>query len=152
VTMLGRARLRLAALDCWRMVDRSQVVSSYLPLVTTYMIDGWAALGDPTRRTIFGQLAAAPSAVGELANTLPVSRPAVSQHLKILKTAGLVIDDRAGARRIYRVNQSGLRQMRAELDAFWNDTLTAYKRAVEQPDPTSNEHTNHVHHPPGENR
>ncbi|MEP7178923.1 MAG: metalloregulator ArsR/SmtB family transcription factor, partial [Pseudonocardiales bacterium] len=61
------------------------------------MLDGWAALGDPTRRTIFARLAAAPSAVGELANALPVSRPAVSQHLKILKTAGLVIDDRAGA-------------------------------------------------------
>ena len=116
------------------------------------MLDGWAALGDPTRRTIFARLATAPSAVGELANTLPVSRPAVSQHLKILKTAGLVIDDRAGSRRIYRVNQSGLRQMRAELDTFWNDTLTAYKRAVEQPDPISNEHTNHAHQPPGENR
>jgi DNA-binding transcriptional ArsR family regulator len=104
--------------------------------VTTYLLDGWAALGDPTRRTIFARLAATPSAVGELANTLPVSRPAVSQHLKILKNAGLVIDDRAGSRRIYRVNQSGLRQMRAELDTFWNDTLTAYKHAVEQPDPT----------------
>jgi DNA-binding transcriptional ArsR family regulator len=87
-----------------------------------------------------------------VADTLPVSRPAVSQHLKILKTAGLVIDDAAGSRRIYRVNQSGLRQMRAELDTFWNDTLAAYKRAVEQPDPTSNEHTTHVHPPPGENR
>jgi DNA-binding transcriptional ArsR family regulator len=101
------------------------------------MLDSWAALGDPTRRTIFARLAATPSAVGELADTLPVSRPAVSQHLKILKTAGLVIDDRAGSRRIYRVNQSGLHQMRAELDTYWNDTLAAYKRAVEQPDPTS---------------
>jgi DNA-binding transcriptional ArsR family regulator len=140
------------ALDSWRMVDRSQVVSRYLPLVATYMLDGWAALGDPTRRTIFARLAAAPSAVGELANTLPVSRPAVSQHLKILKTAGLVIDEAAGSRRIYRVNQSGLRQMRAELDTFWNDTLAAYKRAVEQPGPTSNEHTNHLYPPPGEKR
>ena len=65
---------------------------------------------------------------------MPVSRPAVSQHLKILKNAGLVMDERAGARRIYRVNESGLRQMRAELDTFWNDTLAAYKRAVEEPD------------------
>jgi DNA-binding transcriptional ArsR family regulator len=72
--------------------------------------------------------------VGELADTLPVSRPAVSQHLKILKNAGLVIDERAGARRIYRVDQSGLRQMRTELDTFWNDTLVAYKHLVEQPD------------------
>jgi len=134
------------------MVDKPKVVSRCLPLVTTYMLDGWAALGDPTRRTIFARLAAAPSAVGELADDLPVSRPAVSQHLKILKTAGLVIDDRAGSRRIYRVNQSGLRQMRAELDTYWNDTLTAYKRAVEQPDPTSNEHSNYVHPPQGEKR
>jgi DNA-binding transcriptional ArsR family regulator len=99
-------------------------------------MDGWAALGDPTRRAIFARLAAAPSAVGELADSLPVSRPAVSQHLKVLKTAGLVFDERAGARRIYRVDQSGLRQMRAELDTFWNDTLTAYKRIVEAPQPT----------------
>jgi DNA-binding transcriptional ArsR family regulator len=116
------------------------------------MLDGWAALGDPTRRTIFARLAATPSAVGELANTLPVSRPAVSQHLKILKTAGLVIDDRAGSRRIYRVNRSGLHKMRTELDTFWNDTLSAYKQAVEEPDPTSNEPTTRVHPPPGENR
>jgi DNA-binding transcriptional ArsR family regulator len=72
--------------------------------------------------------------VGQLADTLPVSRPAVSQHLKVLKTAGLVVDERAGSRRIYRVDQAGLSQLRAELDAFWNDTLTAYKRVVEQPD------------------
>ena len=92
-------------------------------------------MGDPTRRTIFARLAAAPSAVGELADTLPVSRPAVSQHLKVLKAAGLVVDERAGARRIYRVDQSGLQQMRHELESFWNDTLAAYKRAVEQQDP-----------------
>jgi DNA-binding transcriptional ArsR family regulator len=83
--------------------------------------------------------------VGELAEALPVSRPAVSQHLKVLKTAGLVIDERAGARRIYRVDQSGLGRMRAQLDSFWNDTLAAYKRAVEQPTPADSQH------PPGEN-
>jgi DNA-binding transcriptional ArsR family regulator len=104
--------------------------------VNTYVLDGWAALGDPTRRTIFARLAAAPSAVGELAATMPVSRPAVSQHLKILKDAGLVLDERAGSRRIYRVNRDGLNQMRTELDSFWKDTLTAYKQLVEQPDPT----------------
>jgi DNA-binding transcriptional ArsR family regulator len=103
--------------------------------VNTYTIDRWAALGDPTRRTIFARLAAEPSAVGELADTLPVSRPAVSQHLRILKDAGLVIDERSGTRRIYRVDQSGLRQLRAELDTFWNDALRAYKRLVEEPDP-----------------
>ena len=101
--------------------------------MNTYVLDGWAALGDPTRRTIFARLATAPRAVGELAETLPVSRPAVSQHLKILKDAGLVLDERAGSRRIYRVNPDGLKQMRAELDTFWNDTLTAYKHLVEQP-------------------
>jgi len=118
--------------------------------VETYALDGWAALGDPTRRTIFARLAGAPSAVGELAATLPVSRPAVSQHLKILKSAGLVIDEPAGTRRIYRVDQSGLRQMRAELDTFWNDALTAYKRAVEQPEHTGREPTGPDRRPPGE--
>ena len=98
----------------------------------TYVLDRWAALGDPTRRTIFARLATAPRAVGELADTLPVSRPAVSQHLKILKDAGLVLDMRAGSRRIYRVNVDGLNQMRAELETFWNATLTAYKQLVEQ--------------------
>ena len=102
--------------------------------MTTNAIDGWAALGDRTRRTIFARLAAAPSAVGELADTLPVTRSAVSQHLKVLKDAGLVLDELAGARRIYRVNQSGLDQMRAELDTFWNDTLLAYKHLVEHGD------------------
>ena len=104
--------------------------------MSAYVLDGWAALGDPTRRTVFARLAAAPSAVGELADTMPVSRPAVSQHLKILKNAGLVLDERAGSRRIYRVNPDGLNQMRTELDSFWNDTLTAYKQLVEPPDPT----------------
>lgn len=99
--------------------------------MNTYVLDGWAALGDPTRRTIFARITAAPQAVGELAATVPVSRPAVSQHLKILKDAGLVLDERAGSRRIYRVNREGLNQMRAELDTFWNDTLTAYKHLVE---------------------
>jgi len=104
--------------------------------VNTNALDGWAALGDPTRRTIFARIAAAPRAVGELADTMPVTRPAVSQHLKILKDAGLVLDERAGSRRIYRVNSDGLDLLRAELDTFWNDTLTAYKQLVEEPDPT----------------
>ena len=99
--------------------------------------DGWTALGDPTRRVIFERLATQPLAVVDLARELPVSRPAVSQHLKVLKNAGLVLDERSGARRIYRVNHDGLDKMRAELDSFWNDTLTAYKHLVELPDPTS---------------
>jgi DNA-binding transcriptional ArsR family regulator len=105
--------------------------------VNTYTLDRWAALADPTRRTIFARLAVSPSAVGELADTMPVTRPAVSQHLKILKDAGLVLDVRAGSRRIYRVDQDGLRKLRAELDSFWNDTLTAYRNLVEQSGPTS---------------
>jgi DNA-binding transcriptional ArsR family regulator len=100
--------------------------------VTTYQVDGWTALGDPTRRAIFERLAAGPCAVGEIASRLPVSRPAVSQHLKVLKEAGLVIDQPAGNRRIYRVDPDGLGKLRAELDQFWNSTLAAYKAAVEQ--------------------
>jgi DNA-binding transcriptional ArsR family regulator len=100
--------------------------------VTTYQLDGWTALGDRTRRAIFERLAAEPSAVGELADGLPVSRPAVSQHLKVLKDAGLVVDQRAGNRRIYRVNPDGLGDLRADLDRFWNNALAAYKAAVEQ--------------------
>lgn len=102
--------------------------------MNTYALDGWAALGDRTRRTIFARLATAPSAVGELAATLPITRSAVSQHLKILKDAGLVIDERAGSRRIYRVDHQGLSQIRSELDTFWNGALSAYKDLVEQRD------------------
>jgi DNA-binding transcriptional ArsR family regulator len=98
----------------------------------TYAKSGWAVLADPTRRTIFERLAERPSAVGELARDLPVSRPAVSQHLKVLKDAGLVSDLHAGKQRIYRIDPDGLATLRAELDRFWNKTLAAYKSAVEQ--------------------
>jgi DNA-binding transcriptional ArsR family regulator len=101
--------------------------------VVTYQADGWTALGDPTRRAIFARLAEQPRAVGELASELPVSRPAVSQHLKVLKDAGLVVDEAAGNRRVYRVNPDGLEALRADLDRFWSSALTAYKAAVEQP-------------------
>ncbi len=100
--------------------------------MVTYQLDAWSALGDRTRRAIFERLAARPSAVGELADGLPVSRPAVSQHLKVLKDAGLVVDQRAGNRRIYRVNPEGLGELRADLDRFWTSALVAYKVAVEQ--------------------
>lgn len=91
------------------------------------------ALGDPTRRAIFERLAVAPSAVGELARGLPVSRPAVSQHLKVLKQAGLVSDRQAGNRRIYQVDPDGIRSLRAYFDQFWNQALPAFKAAAEQP-------------------
>jgi len=100
--------------------------------VMTYRGDGWTALGDPTRRAIFERLADRPRAVGELARELPVSRPAVSQHLKVLKDAGLVVDRRAGNRRIYRLDPVGVGALRAYLDEFWNKALAAYKEAVEQ--------------------
>jgi DNA-binding transcriptional ArsR family regulator/uncharacterized protein YndB with AHSA1/START domain len=99
----------------------------------TYATNGWAALADTTRRTIFERLIEQPSAVGELARELPVSRPAVSQHLKVLKDAGLVVDKRAGKQRIYQVDPDGLAALRAELDRFWSKTLAAYKAVVEQP-------------------
>jgi DNA-binding transcriptional ArsR family regulator len=98
----------------------------------TYHTDGFTALGDPTRRAIFERLADRPRAVGELARELPVSRPAVSQHLKVLKDAGLVIDRHAGTRRIYQLDPDGVGALRAYLDQFWNRSLTAFKAAVEQ--------------------
>ena len=98
----------------------------------TYQADGWTALGDPTRRAIFERLAERPRAVGELASELPVSRPAVSQHLKVLKDAGLVVDRAAGNRRIYQLNPDGVGTLRAQLDRFWNQALAAYKEVVEQ--------------------
>jgi DNA-binding transcriptional ArsR family regulator len=105
--------------------------------VPAYQSDGWTALGDRTRRTIFERVACRPRAVGELARGLPVSRPAVSQHLRVLKQAGLVIDRPAGNRRIYEVNPDGLAMLRADLDRFWGSTLAAYKAAVEQPEQES---------------
>jgi DNA-binding transcriptional ArsR family regulator len=98
----------------------------------TYRPDGLTVLGDPTRRAIFERLADRPFAVGELARELPVSRPAVSQHLKVLKAAGLVVDRRAGNRRIYQLDPDGVGALRAYLDQFWNRALTAFKTAVEQ--------------------
>jgi DNA-binding transcriptional ArsR family regulator len=89
-------------------------------------------LGDPTRRAIFERLASGPSAVGELANALPVTRPAVSQHLKVLKDAGLVTSSPDGNRRIYRADPDGVAAMRDQLDRFWNQALATFKEVVEQ--------------------
>ena len=97
-------------------------------------MDGWTALADPTRRTILELVATRPRAVGELAELLPITRPAVSQHLKLLKTAGLVSDRAEGTRRIYRANPDGLRDLRAQLDRFWNEALTTFKQLAEQPE------------------
>ena len=92
------------------------------------------ALGDPTRQAIFDRLSDGPRPVGELAAELPVSRPAVSQHLKVLKDAGLVIDRADGTRRLYQLNPTGVEAMRAYFDTFWNQALTAFKLAVEKED------------------
>ena len=89
-------------------------------------------MGDPTRRAIFERVAEQPRAVGELARELPVSRPAVSQHLKVLKEAGLVLDRPDGTRRIYQLDPDGVDALRAYLDQFWNRALATYKATVEQ--------------------
>ncbi len=101
--------------------------------MVTYRANGWHALGDPTRRAIVERLAERPRAVGELADELPVSRPAVAQHLKVLKDAELVVDRPAGNRRIYQLNPDGLGALRAQLEGFWNQALATYKQVVEQP-------------------
>lgn len=92
-----------------------------------------AALADPTRRQVFEQLRRGPSSVTHLAAKLPVSRPAVSQHLKVLKEAGLVADEAKGTQRVYHIDTKGLGPLRQWLDGFWNDALTAFaKQADEQ--------------------
>jgi DNA-binding transcriptional ArsR family regulator len=89
------------------------------------------ALGDPTRRSVFEQLRQGPRAVGEIAAELPVSRPAVSQHLRVLKEAGLVTERQDGTRRLYRVDHDGLAGLRDYLDGFWDDALASFKAAAE---------------------
>lgn len=108
------------------------MVSSNLPFVVTYQTeDVWAALADPTRRSILDRLARGQCAVGELAAELPVSRPAVSQHLRVLRSAGLVSDHAAGTRRYYRLDRSGLAVLRDEIDRFWTSALDSYQQVVE---------------------
>jgi DNA-binding transcriptional ArsR family regulator len=94
--------------------------------------DAWAALADGTRRLIFRRLADGPMAVGDLAHGLPVSRPAVSQHLKVLKCAGLVSDRAVGRQRVYRVKPEGIETLRSELDVFWGKALDAYKLIADE--------------------
>jgi DNA-binding transcriptional ArsR family regulator len=94
--------------------------------------DGFAALADPTRRRVFERLAKKALSVGELADGLPVSRPAVSQHLKVLKSAGLVSDERDGTRRVYRVDPRGIEGLMNYLDRFWDRALAAFKAAAEK--------------------
>jgi DNA-binding transcriptional ArsR family regulator len=95
--------------------------------------NAFAALADPTRRAVFERLRAGPVSVGEIAAGLPVSRPAVSQHLKALREAGLVRHEVDGTRRLYEVDPKGLGELRAWLDRFWSDSLAAFKAEVERP-------------------
>jgi DNA-binding transcriptional ArsR family regulator len=90
------------------------------------------ALGDATRRAVFEQLRDGPRSVGELARGLPVSRPAVSQHLRVLKGAGLVTDEQQGTRRLYRIERDGLAELRAWFDGFWDAALADFKALAEQ--------------------
>src|SRR5512145_1124981 len=104
-----------------------------------YAANGWAALADPTRRAILERLIAHPSAVGDLARGLPVSRPAVSQHLRVLKDAGLVRERREGTRNFYSVNGEGLAELREYFEGFWDEALAAFKAAAESEGGNENE-------------
>ena len=97
-----------------------------------YLQAGLDALGDATRMAIFQKLSDGPFAVNELANMLPVSRPAVSQHLKVLKDAGLVTDTRAGTRRLYQLDPEGVARLRAHFDLMWTRAMSAFQAAAEQ--------------------
>jgi DNA-binding transcriptional ArsR family regulator len=110
---------------------RGTSVSGNLPFVDTYGDGGLGLLGDPSRRAIFELLARRPSSVGELAEQLPISRPAVSQHLRVLKDGGLVVVRPEGTRRVYRLNPDGVTALRAYLDRIWTEALTAFQKAAE---------------------
>src|ERR1700730_7358430 len=108
-------------------------VSGSLPLVDAYLQAGLDALGDGTRMAIFQRLANGPMAVNELAGKLPVSRPAVSQHLRVLKDAGLVTDSKAGTRRVYQLDPEGVARLRAHFDLVWERAMGAFQRAAVVP-------------------
>jgi DNA-binding transcriptional ArsR family regulator len=116
---------------------RSDSFASYryvrlgLRFVSAYGDEGLGLLGDPTRRAIFELLARGPCSVQELAEQLPVSRPAVSQHLKVLRDGGLVVAQAEGTRRIYRLNPDGVAALRAWLDGVWSDALATFQKVAE---------------------
>ena len=119
--------------DRGRWLLRPVTVSSSLPFVSTYQGGVLDALGDATRRSVLEALASGPRSVGDIAAALPVSRPAVSQHLKVLKDAGLVLVRPLGTRRLYEVDPTGVAAMRDYFDRFWTDALAAFKAAAELP-------------------
>lgn len=97
----------------------------------TYLSAQFAALADPTRLAVFERLAKRPAAVHEIAQEFPVSRPAISQHLRVLKDARLVLDEPVGTQRIYRLNPRGIQEIRAYFDRFWDDALESFKAFIE---------------------
>lgn len=105
--------------------------ANHLVTVDRTADDTLRALGDPTRRAVLEALRGGPRAVGEIAATLPVSRPAVSQHLRVLESSGLVRAERAGTRRLYRIDPAGLDGLRAYLDSFWDGALASFRAAAE---------------------
>ena len=107
-------------------------VRANLPLVDTYLQAGLDALADATRMAIFQKLSAGPIAVNELASMLPVTRPAVSQHLKVLKDVGLVTDTKTGTRRLYQLDPEGVARLRAHFDQMWTRGLGAFQQAAEK--------------------
>lgn len=113
---------------------RARLVSGNLPIVTTVTetADPWTALGDPTRRAVFELVIERPRSVGSIAEELPVSRPAVSQHLRILSDAHLVTAERVGRQRIYAGRLDGLQELRSELERFWRRTLENLKEVAER--------------------
>lgn len=116
----------------------TRFVSRNLPLVHTYQREqALQALGDPTRREIFERLTDGPLAVGQLAQELPISRPAVSQHLKVLKDSGLVFDRPSGTRRVYQVDPAAVAALREYFDSFWGQALASFQAAAESPDDPS---------------
>ena len=100
--------------------------------MNAYGANGFGAFGDPTRRAILERLRHGPLPVVDIARGLPVSRPAVSQHLRVLKAAGLVSERKEGTRRLYRLDPQGLEELRRELDSFWSDALAAFRAAAEE--------------------
>ena len=111
------------------------MVRPNLRLVNTYQAAQLDALGDPTRRAILDHLLAGPLPVGRLATRFPVSRPAISQHLRVLKEAGLVVDEARGTRRLYALNPAAFGSLREYFDEFWSQALAAFKARVEAPQP-----------------
>lgn len=112
-------------------VVRAASVRLGLPFVSAYRDGAWSVLGDPSRRAIFELLARRPSSVQQLADQLPISRPAVSQHLRVLKDGGLVTSEADGTRRIYRLNPGGVGALRAWLDGVWAQALAGFQKAAE---------------------